>query len=447
MSAPTICDPIHRSTYVPDWGCGRTPSDALGGRTTAQFGQHLSPANLSARQARDLGLLTSGTFGQLAPTSYRSVALALFAENRLRRKTATIGATLYKLTWKDWVTPSGRVFSLLRASAGRGKDTGNGGSGWTTPQAHDSKGGRSKRQKSKHGTTHGCACLTRESDLAGWPTTTVSDAKSSGAMGYGGNSFMTLTDAAKVAGWISPQAGDSKAGRTAGTSGRTLDRSTHLTAQVPALAGWPTATTNNAKGAGDRPGGMNLQTAAPLAGWPTAQANDAEKRGSPTRPEGSQSCLPTAVPALTGWTAPSARDWKDTPGMATERPDGKGRQDQLPRQAYLAGWPTCRAEDSESVGTRHSRGVADTVVAVARLMRETEQIPHGPARLTVFGEMLIGSTAQMGGGGQLNPEHSRWLMACPVAWGRLAPGWSDYVLWQALIAIVSDEPKHIGSAL
>jgi len=42
--------------------------------------------------------------------------------------------------------------------------------GWTTPQAHDTSG-RSKTQKEIHGTKHGCACLVRDADLAGWPTT------------------------------------------------------------------------------------------------------------------------------------------------------------------------------------------------------------------------------------------------------------------------------------
>ena len=46
---------------------------------------------------------------------------------------------------------------------------------------------------------------------------------------------------------------------------------------------------------------------------------------------------------LAAWASPSARDWKDTAGMAETgtNPDGteRTRLDQLPRQAYLAGWP------------------------------------------------------------------------------------------------------------
>ena len=55
----------------------------------------------------------------------------------------------------------------------------------------------------------------------------------------------------------------------------------------------------------------------------------------------------TSETGLTGWVTASARDWKDTPGMATERPDGRSRIDQLPRQAVLCGWPTTRSADGE----------------------------------------------------------------------------------------------------
>ena len=46
------------------------------------------------------------------------------------------------------------------------------------------------------------------------------------------------------------------------------------------------------------------------------------------------------------WITASARDWKDSPGMATERPDGRSRIDQLPRQAAAALWVTPTATDA-----------------------------------------------------------------------------------------------------
>lgn len=88
------------------------------------------------------------------------------------------------------------------------------------------------------------------------------------------------------------------------------------------------------------------------------------------------SVLRTSGSALTGWVTPSARDWKDTPGMATVRPDGRSRLDQLPRQVTLI------------TGTR----------------------------LLANGFTENGCIARTTAGDLLNPEHSRWLMGIPPAW-------------------------------
>ena len=53
-----------------------------------------------------------------------------------------------------------------------------------------------------------------------------------------------------------------------------------------------------------------------------------------------------------GWVTASSRDWKDTPGMATEGKGGRSRLDQLPRQAALAGWPTPNAGPQNDTDTK-----------------------------------------------------------------------------------------------
>lgn len=69
------------------------------------------------------------------------------------------------------------------------------------------------------------------------------------------------------------------------------------------------------------------------------------------------STLHTNGNASTGsrWTTVSARDWKDSTGMATEAADGRTRLDQLPRQ-MISYSPTPRATDGEKGGPNMSFG-------------------------------------------------------------------------------------------
>ena len=108
------------------------------GPTSALSGPHPVLASLSARQAKALGLLTSGTFGPTSTTSSASSDLQKSLESKLRAKTQILGSTLYKLTWKPWVTPSGVSRFRLRASVLRISATGiTGRAGWPTCRAAD----------------------------------------------------------------------------------------------------------------------------------------------------------------------------------------------------------------------------------------------------------------------------------------------------------------------
>ena len=120
---------------------GVTPSGRLVGQMTGRSGQEVAPASLSAAQAREQGLLTSGTYGRRSTFLSSSAALQRFLGSRLQVSGALHGSTLYKLTWKGLATPSGRLIYLLRASARRTSDNDLSLrlAGWVTPSARDWK--------------------------------------------------------------------------------------------------------------------------------------------------------------------------------------------------------------------------------------------------------------------------------------------------------------------
>lgn len=192
----------------PESASGVTPCVLQGGPTTDQCGRVRVRANLSARQAKEKGLLTSGTYGQHSITSSASAALQSSLESRLRHQTGSLGSTLYVLTWKERATPSGRRICALRASAPRTSDSGF--IGWPTPTTRDWKDGASMQANVPLN-----ALLSRVAWLAGWPTPQASDMTGGGqakrAMGetrHGSN----LCDFAMLAGWPSPTATDAKRG-------------------------------------------------------------------------------------------------------------------------------------------------------------------------------------------------------------------------------------------
>lgn len=273
----TLSDSIS-AIFSPGSADGRLPCVAQDGPTVARHGQHHAPASLSARQAKGLGLLTSGTYGPPHIGLSASAALSWSLASNLAALTRTTGSTLYKLTWKPWAMPSGRLRFRLRASARR----------------------------------------TSETELIGWPTPIAS----------------------------------------------------------------------NGRGAGNfnRQGGVNLQTAALLAGWPT----------------------PTATDGKGGYQGGRIRN-------------GKLSTDRLDVAAQLAGWPTPTTSNDRSPCPQEAmRTYRENGTKIQKRLQDVAAL-CGPARLTVSGEMLTGSLARMESGGQLDPDHSRWLMGFPPEWEDFAP--------------------------
>ena len=195
-------------------------------------------------------------------------------------------------------------------------------------------------------------------------------------------------------------------------------------------SGWPTAAYSDATRGGqmtDRMTGQSLVQVANTTGWSTPMA------GSPateTYNAAGNNDFSRKVVDLAGWSTPSSRDHKDTPGMATEaiNPDGtiRNRNDQLPRQAVPAGWPT-------PVSTNGNKGACTTEGA----MRELERKGHLdtlPTMVAISRTTSSSSSAGTANRGQLNPEFVCWLQGFPAEW-----------LWNApLIKPVRKSTKHTG---
>ena len=193
MLSPQNSPSLPNVISLPELELGPSPFAAPDGPMIVPSGLDPVLASLSARQAKERGLLTSGTFGPHGTTSSRSEVLRLSLANRLRVRTDTLGSTLFKLTWKRQDTPSGRWFFLLRASVHRTDATEF--SSWPTPCSQDGPNG---------GPGQGADRLPGAAALAGWNTPTCPSRTADGHQA-GNNRYVTSAVEAVVP-WSTPRA-------------------------------------------------------------------------------------------------------------------------------------------------------------------------------------------------------------------------------------------------
>ena len=195
---------------------GPTPSAEPDGPMIVLYGQDHVRASLSARQAKEQGLMMSGTCGPRSTTSSASADLTLSLVSKLQAKTASVGSTLYTLIWKQRATPQGRSISALRASVRRISDSGSGGleHGWPTPTTQDDNCSRMQNPQEyaekRLARDNKCSNLAQTAQaMAAWPTPASRDYK--GESGAGRQERKdhpadTVPNAAVLTGWPTPAA-------------------------------------------------------------------------------------------------------------------------------------------------------------------------------------------------------------------------------------------------
>src|ERR1041384_5612410 len=365
---------------------GPTRLERLGGQMILPCGPEAVRAKVSVQAGRGKASQISVTFGLYGSGSLASAALTQSLGNKLRAKLASRGSMLFRLTWKERVTPSGRRIYALRARAHR--TSGKGCSSVPIPKQFDANGSNPeaiilRRQRNPNMSTQitDLAAVSRLSANVSDGERGASEKDADARMNRtkrpsGSHRNSQLRIDAKLAAVPTPMAG------TPAQNGYDEAGLTDFARKIVRLATVATPrdvakghASGNPARAENHKSRLEDQVLLATVSSPTAQ--DGARGNKPARPWDTGVPLTQQV-ALAAVTTPNSRDHKDGSKISETRvdPDGstRSRRDQLPRQAQLA----------------------------------------------ASGPTATGGTAETKSTGQLNPDYSRWLMGLPTVWSSCA---------------------------